>query len=65
MEFLDIKLTETQVFCSKKFKVSSTGGFDKKHILYSGFKIHTKFRRTRKLLSIQEFNFVDWKNEDR
>jgi hypothetical protein len=45
------------------FTGPSTGGFLKKTILFSGFKILTK--KSAKLYYIYEYHFVERKNESR
>jgi hypothetical protein len=66
MEFLDINLKTFKVICSLLFTVLSTGGFKKKKtILCLILKILTKNSKTRKLESIHELHFVEWKNDGR
>jgi hypothetical protein len=47
------------------FTVPSSGGFKRKPYSPLVFKILTKVQKTRKLESIHELHFVEWKNEGR
>jgi hypothetical protein len=65
MEFSDINSTKDSSLLLDAIHSLSTGGFLKKTRLYSVFNIHKKIRKTRKLVSIREYHFEEWKTEGR
>ncbi len=66
MEFLDINLTKDSSPLLHAIHSPLYWRIVKKIIFFSGFKNpYKKIRETRKLESIHEKHFVEWKNEDR
>jgi len=59
MEFLDISLQKTLVFCAMLFTVSSTGGFVRKPYSSVVLKILKKISERIKLETVHEQHFVE------
>jgi hypothetical protein len=66
MKFLDIRLTKDSSLLIHAIKSAFYWRVLRKTILYSGFKKSIKqIRETKRLRSVNEKHFVEWKNEGR